>query len=244
LLFISYGLPKSASTFCWQLTADIAEAAGNDQTALGDTFLPPDTIGDAYLALEEVSIPAIAAALPKGNLLVVKTHSRLDVEIGLLIDEGLVQASCTFRDPRDAALAVHDRAPLDRAGHARRDFGDVFSVTEAIDLIADNIPVAYSWLASDDRVLKMPFDLLALDAVAAARRLASWLGVEVDVAALVEPYRIGQKEIFEFNQGLRGRHRECMTSAELDYADRRFGSSIEYFERLSQEILRSEGIEL
>ncbi len=79
-------------------------------------------------------------------------------------------------------------------------------MADAIDLIADTLPSTAKWLA-DERVLLLPFDLLATDPVAATHRLADHMGFDVDAAEIVKPYLTGRKAILEFNRGLRGRHR-------------------------------------
>ena len=141
-------LPKSASTFCWQLTVDIAQAAGHDQAALSKAFLPPRTryrlrsfVGAGFYSRSRRRAPQRISFWSSRRI------ALLSADIQFLIDQGLVRASCTFRDPRDAAVAVHDGAPVDRVVNAHTELCDVRSMAEAIDLIADNLPLAYSWLA-------------------------------------------------------------------------------------------------
>lgn len=242
MLFITYGLQKSASTFCFQLAYDIAWCSGHDQTALWDAFLRPSA-RDRYLPIDAFPVRDVAEAVPRDRVLVIKTHSPMSDDARSLLAEGLIRASATFRDPRDAAVAVLDAASKGRERTKNEAFGEVCTMADAIDLIADNLPNTTGWLA-DPRVLKLPFDLLATEPVAATHRLADYMGLEVDAAEIVKPYLTGRKAIFEFNEGLGGRHRERMTAADLDYARQRFGAHIEYFEELTQTVLRFQGAAL
>jgi hypothetical protein len=225
MLFISYGLQKSASTFCCQLTRDIAEAAGHDQAALR-ALLPPE-LRQGFVNLKEYDLRKAAELIPCDRVLVFKTHSPMLRQVNDLLDEGLVMASATFRDPRDAAVAVYDVAAKDRAQGIDRIFGSIHSMREAIDLIAGNLWNANTWL-SNPRVLPVPFDELAQRPEVSVRRLAAHMGVNADPNRILAPYRSGEQAIGEFNKGTSGRHRQAMSEADLAYAEEKFRGILDH----------------
>jgi hypothetical protein len=227
MLYVSYGLQKSASTFCWQLACEIVESAGFLQSHLRQTYLPAE-LSNGFVGLDRFDVRDLAAAIPPEALLVLKTHSPLSNSVRDAMDRGIVKASVTYRDPRDCAVALLDVAERDRQRGLHRGFAEVGTMREAIELIAGNLWNTETWL-SDPRVLRVPFDDLANRPLQVVRRLGQHLGIPTEADRILSPFQTGQKAIGEFNQGVSGRYQQAMKPEDLAWAEERFGRFIQRF---------------
>lgn len=193
MIVINYGLPKSASTFVYQLTASILSAAGHDQTAIRRAHLPEELRADDLPLVPEV-LHTLLDSVPARSILTVKTHYPLEPLRDLTRNQQ-VRAIVTVRDPRDAMLSFMDfvpelqitpaRAALMRKyprpdgkapewtgpGPRRIDF-DV-----ALRYYVERCPEAMTWWQASG-ILRATFVEIVDAPQAVARRLAAHLGLE------------------------------------------------------------------
>ncbi len=221
MIVLSYGLPKSASTFCYRLTQDILNAVGQDQEALRRD-LPAAWCKTFVADFSAWPLSEVANALPQDGILVVKTHSGPPSGVCAMIEAGLVKVTVTHRDPRDAAVAVLDAGAQQRAaGQTKETFHRIVSMRQAVDLVAGNLFALKEWMAVDG-VLPIAFREVADDLPEVVERIADYLGVPTRPDAVISSYISGEKRIPKFNMGVSGRYRTHMTLMQRWHATRTF----------------------
>ena len=231
MIYLSYGLPKSASTFSFYLAKAVAAAAGHDQTRIRTSL--PEYLRREYQDLQPGLLDDLVHCVPELTLLVVKTHSPLTSEIESHLDAGTVLASASFRDPRDVAVALFDAGISERRkANGREAFTKILCLEDTLDPLRTNLAHLSSWLERED-VLRIPFDLLVERPETAAARIADQVGLEIDSRSIGERLFRERAQIPEFNIGGKGRYRQAMTAAEQATFTAEFHGEIEMIERLT-----------
>lgn len=232
MIVLCYGLPKSASTFAFQLASGLVEAAGFAQAPLYRRYLPPDLAPyppqPYFVQLAAGDLTRIVAGLPEEQLMVVKLHGPLHSDIHNLLDTGACRALCTHRDPRDAAVSLFDAAQRERRrqGALRREaFTAIDNMDQCIDTIADRLGDALPWMAHE-KVQALDFAGLQSDPYGRAVAIADYLGLDaddgidkridrrIDPGAVLLDYLLDKRRIGEFNVGTAGRYHTVMTAAQ------------------------------
>lgn len=116
MIYICFGMTKSASTFLYQLTEETLRAAGRKPARLGPPFCPRWRVENYIDDIDPALLEAIAVATG-GRDVVLKTHQGLHPEVARQIDARSLLASASIRDPREIALAMVDHG-ADRAAGA------------------------------------------------------------------------------------------------------------------------------
>ena len=138
----------------------------------------------------------------------------------------------TFCDPRDAAVAVYDIAPIERQVGSARSFSRVRSMKDAIDLISDNLWNLQTWL-DEPAVLQISFRELSQSPMISCSRIAQHIGIAVDSAKIMAQFQSGARPIKEFNKGTAGRYKFIMNEDDLQYCQESFGDMMDRIARLS-----------
>jgi len=223
MIYLSYGMPKSASSYCYQLTDAMLRAAGHYREMCCKNYLP-EKYHKVFLDLNRDEISEIVELVPETEILVIKTHTCLTPVLDNLLRTGKVKASATFRDPRDAAISVLEAGENDRKLKKFRKFNEIHTLNDAFLFYKDIKHCITQWLLHPD-VLKISYNLLAFNPLETALKLRDHLQINVDVEAIVKTFSSNLKEkIWEFNVGKSGRYKEYMTDSQkqqffLEFSD-------------------------
>jgi hypothetical protein len=238
MIYLSYGLPKSASTFSFYLAKAVAEAAGHDQQQIRNAL--PESLRGYYLSLEASSLDELVDRVTAPKFLVAKTHAPLTPEIERHLDAGTAIASVSFRDPRDVAVALLDAGVNERRkANGREAFRRINGLEDTLAPMREHLSYLQAWLRRDD-VLRLPFDLLAERPLVAAARIAAQMGLDVDSQSIGEHLFHARGQIPEYNVGKKGRYRQVMTAAEQASFTAEFQPEIAMIEMLTAEACRDE----
>ena len=142
MIVICYGMPKSASTFTFQLSTDIAYIH-DDQWQLNKKL--PEELQSTFIAenLSQV-ISKIHKYIKNDQLYVIKTHCPLNDTLVKMIQEGNVKAIVSIRDPYDIVVSLKDtsdkiaREPLLAAREIARHIGVDADVSNIVDSYISN----------------------------------------------------------------------------------------------------------
>ena len=231
MIVICYGMPKSASTFTFQLSTDIAYIH-DDQWQLNKKL--PEELQSTFIAenLSQV-ISKIHKYIKNDQLYVIKTHCPLNDTLVKMIQEGNVKAIVSIRDPYDIVVSLKDAGDNERQkelSKQRQYFAEIKSYEDALKLIPAILKDASSWLKySGSGKLDIPFYKIAREPLLAAREIARHIGVDADVSNIVDSYISNKQSIIEFNVGEIGRGKQLFLLAETNQIKKDMDKFIETY---------------
>lgn len=217
MIYLSFGMLKSASTLTYQVTEEILRHAGRPACILGQPLRPALSVTNYFDNIDLPLIRRIEKAAQGGDV-VIKTHQLPAPEVLALVERGDILASASLRDPREIALSMVDHGERSRRWSIR-EFSECASVFDCCPSIDDQVEVLRVWCAIP-RVERVAYNDICFDMPSVIARLARQMGVSVDVGAVAAAFR-DKKLVGQFNKGARDRFHE-MTAAESDYFVERY----------------------
>lgn len=204
MIYISYGVPKSASTFLYQLTEEILRFAGYELASLSKGVKGQNSPENYVDPINGAALDAIQAEIMHRSV-VIKTHGAPDRRIFDAMQENEVFANAIIRDPREIALALVDHGQRSRNAGIR-DFSEFYKPTDTISLINDQIKRFNHWSLSRN-LLRITYDELCFDSLLVVDKIARQLDVVIDGTAVLGRFA-NRSVIRHFNKGVRGRYLE------------------------------------
>jgi hypothetical protein len=216
MIYICFGMTKSASTFLYQLTEETFRAAGRSPARLRPPLLPRLSIENYFDAVDPAVLSAVSERIGERDV-VLKTHQALHPDVAEQIDAGLLLASASIRDPREIALAM-----VDHGRRARRfgfsEFSECRTVYDALPSIDNQVANFKGW--STLKTLELFFyNEICFDTMAVVARLAAQIGVVADPGKVMAPFQ-SKKLIGHFNKGAATRYREMPVEQQTMFLER------------------------
>lgn len=204
MIYISFGVCKSASTFIYSITEEIFALAGRPVARLSkeikgrnspENYIDPIT-GDA--------VDAAGREIGSKDV-VIKTHGAPDARVKQYVESGAMLASAIIRDPREIALAL-----VDHGARSRRmgipDFAEFERPLQTTATIADQLRRFTRW-ATIKGVEVFTYDQICFDTERSVQRLISQIGFDVSCKDVVQ--RFSDKYVIrQYNKGVMNRFRE------------------------------------
>ena len=221
LIYASYGLIKSGSTFAFELTKRLFVQNGRAQPRLGDEAVTPGHRINFATKWDESHVAAMCAeAEALATTAVIKTHARPRPAIVDLLESGRAIGHAVYRDPRDVALSLLDAGEHARAKQ-RKSFADIRTLDDAMADIDAHLENFRAWAALPG-IRVVDYATLTADTAEFARGLAAQCGLPFDHDAAVAD--VVANEFIQFNKGVQNRHLTEMAGEESDrflahYAD-------------------------
>jgi hypothetical protein len=205
-IILTFGMRKSASTYCFQITQDLFERHA------------PSYISDADypVALRHPFVPDAAYLLtalahtPAARLTVRKTHLGLDTPILEAIESGDCFPVFQVREPLDIAASLIDAGAREREKPLdlqREGFTSITEVQHTLPIIREDMAIARDWVtfAIKHGFPCVDFEYVTRRPCAYLNMIASRFGLVADPAEIVESYARDSSRIMEFNVGQTGR---------------------------------------
>jgi hypothetical protein len=216
MIYICFGMTKSASTFLYQLTEETFRAAGRRPARLDPPFRPLRSVENYFDTIDPTLLLAISERIGERDV-VLKTHQELYPDVARQIDSGLRLASASIRDPREIALAM-----VDHGRRARRwgypEFAECRAVYDALPSLDNQVANFKRWSAL--RTLEIfRYNEICFDSAAVVTRIAAQIGVAVDPGEVLAPFN-GKGLIGQFNRGAAMRYREMPQEQQSVFLDR------------------------
>lgn len=202
MIYICYGVTKSASTFLYQITEEILCLSGKGFSRIdrkGNRKLENyyDNITGALLERVE--------AAANGRNVVLKTHGRLYPEVAARIAAGTVLASASIRDPREMAMSMADNGARARAiGQVA--FSEIVTPQDAFPSIDYQVEVFQAW-AAVPRMELFTYNQICFETAASVERVARQIGVAVEPARVLSAFK-SKGLIGQFNVGKPQRYQD------------------------------------
>lgn len=229
MLYLSYGMHKSGSTLAFELTRALLERLGHAQERLEG-----GVIGERhqvnFIEFEDGNderLQRIAAQVPDGSILVLKTHAPPTPAILRMAGEGRLLCQAVFRDPRDNVLSLLDAGAKARAqeGSARA-FAEFTRMSDAIRRCDANLKVFDQWCKVPG-VLLANYQEVAFDSEVFLGRVLGQVapsGVSLDLGDLSR--EVKRERFTQFNKGVARRHRSDLSLDACLYLTARFAGDL------------------
>jgi hypothetical protein len=204
MIYICYGMTKSASTLLYQLTEEILRVAGRSPVRLRPPLRPFGSVANYF---DEIDPPLLQEITGRhhGRDVVLKTHQAPHPQIAARVCAGEILASASIRDPREVALSMIDHGDRSRRlGHS--EFSECCTFEDVLPSIDNQIEKFRSWSALPP-VKVFHYNEICFEQKNVVAGIADQLGVVVDVDRVLEPF-IDTRLIGEFNKGVPLRYRE------------------------------------
>lgn len=202
MIYVCYGVTKSASTFLYQMTEEILCLSGQG-------FSRIDRKGNRKLEnyYDVISGPLLdrVEAAAKGRNVVLKTHGALRPEVAARIEAGTVLASASIRDPREMALSMADNGARARA-LGQLAFSEVVTPQDAFPSIDYQMEVFQAW-AAVRQIEVFTYNQICFETLATVDRVARQIGVRVDPHRVAAAFK-SKGLIGQFNVGKPQRHQD------------------------------------
>jgi len=216
MIYICFGMTKSASTFLYQLTEETFRAAGRKPARLRPPLQSIVSTENYFDDIDPELIDAIARAVGARDV-VLKTHQVLHPGVAERIEAGAVLASASIRDPREMALAMVDHGRRSRR-QGRPEFAEcrtVFDTWASIDYQVENMR---RWLMPKPVELFL-YNAICFETAAVVSRIAAQIGAKIDVSDALRPFR-SKRTIGRFNKGAALRYREMPAQEQAAFLER------------------------
>ncbi len=202
MLLISYGMPRSASTFVWQLTYDLINY-NHKQHKLKKHLQEHQRPNFIYNVNDEID--SIINAIPEDEYYLIKTHGEYNESFRKYEHEGKLKIICTIRNPYDLCVSwmdIHKKEQQDQ--DKRQGFVEADSLAKVLELVKRDIKTAEKWLAAEDPLV-FRYGAIMGDHGQLIKSIVDHIGLEVYLYDKVYDFYQDKSNITEFNKGVKGR---------------------------------------
>ena len=206
-IFICYGIPKSASSFTWQLVKRTATIGGLDVATLTVYSKGKPTPEDAIDPVSGKNLALVQEEIAD-RCAVIKTHGAQTKEAAELVKQGQSKIFVSYRDLRDVALSLIDHGQRSRSRGAT-DFSQFLEPRDSLVTLTDAVRRMQSWVDTCDPLL-ISYEDVSFDTENTVKRIAQKLEVQVSVDEVLRFFEHKKDVIIHFNKGVRDRHQTEM----------------------------------
>lgn len=233
MIILSVGMPRAGSGWYYNLTHEMALAAGYaDAHVIRERFHLQSILTEVNCnigALTPRRLTAVLAPSLLGNTFVIKAHAGPTPLARRLIAWGRIRPLYIYRDPRDALLSAYELGQRGRQSDRSNAFTELTDFETALDFMQTYIRISEQWLDIPQALHTRYEDLLnAYDREAG--RAAAFLGLDAtqtEIAAVIDRYRpkgaSADQKGLHFNKGRTGRFREKFSPEQQAQMAERFG---------------------
>ncbi len=216
MIYICFGVTKSASTFLYQLTEEVFRVAHRKPVRLGPPFRPRTSLDNYVDVIDPALLRAVAVQIGTRDV-VLKTHGPLHPDVATLIEAGEILASASIRDPREIALSM-----LDHGRRSRRwgyvEFSEYHDLRDTLASLDDQIERFRAWAALSC-VSVFTYNEICFGTASVVAALAARIGVAAPAADVLRPFR-DNRGIGQFSKGAALRYREMPPAEQPVFLDR------------------------
>lgn len=204
MIYICYGITKSASTYLYQMTEEVFRAAGRPVLRLGKPFRKADSVENYFNFITPETLRQIEAVIGEQDI-VLKTHGPPIASVAERIAAGDILASASIRDPREIALSM-----IDHGARARRwgnkHFTEFEEASDTLNALDIQTGLFESW-AQIKSVQVFRYNDICYDSEAVVAGVAEQIGARVDPQAVLGKFR-SRTTIGQFSKGKALRYTE------------------------------------
>jgi hypothetical protein len=243
MIILSVGMPRAGSGWYYNLTNDMALAAGmQDARQIRRRFHLQNILTEVNCnigALTPRRLTAVLVPALLGNSFVIKAHAGPTPFALRLVRSGRMRVAYIYRDPRDAMLSAYENGQKALEKGKPNAFSSLTDFDSALKFMQDYVRISEAWMDCKEALHTRYEDLLN-DYDAEAARLAQHIGLNPQKSAIQaaiskyrpEGARPGQKGL-HFSKGKTGRYRQLWTPEQQEFLALVFGP---YMERMGYDV--------
>jgi hypothetical protein len=242
MIVICYGMPKSASSFTFQLAAALVDCKykvykslpeedslyinklelgtyNNTYTSLPERVKSHFFLKSLYIDKLDQAIYDLVDTLPSDQVLVIKTHSPLSKPIESVLESGNALAIVNYRNPYDIIVSLKDvgeRERLKEKSQQLQGFSRIKSIDDAKALIPKIIKGAKTWLDKKSKsLLYVSYQSVEKTPFNVAWDINEFLQLNLkpnSIDTIVDYFISDKSKIKQYNIGVSGRGAEISFS--------------------------------
>jgi len=234
MILVSAGMQKSGSGLFFNYTNDLLVLAGNkDVRELRNEYNLDTLIKHYNCNIGELTAEKIHQIIPlhnHGHSFAVKTHAGPSPAVRKWMKEGVIKATCIYRDPRDAALSAIAHGEKIRKNGENHTFASFRTLEDTLPAVINWLKdCVLNWINIQD-VFFVKYEDLISDPMFVLESLADFLSIKpdnIDFNKIISKYNKPnldekKKEHLHFNKGKAGVFREVLTNDEIEYCNNLF----------------------
>jgi hypothetical protein len=242
-IILTIGMPRAGSGWHYNLVHDLIVASGGQDARqirqhyrLGRILTEMNCNIGALTSqrIVPVTIPALL-----GNTFAIKAHAGPKPFSLRLIQNGLIQPTYIYRDPRDALLSAYEYGQRKRESERHGPFSDLTTIETAIEFMRGYVRISETWL-SCKHSLNIRYEDLLTNYDVQVQRLLKFLGLQTQGTALssvIDRYRPDkgstEQKGTHFVKGKVGRYHEKLTPEQQQLCLQAFGG---YLKRMGYSV--------
>lgn len=229
MIYLTYGIPKTASTYCYQMIRLLCIAAGWEQPDLPDGIKHEQSNINFIGPLTSEKLDALVNCSSEDDLIVVKTHSGVTDNLKEYIEQGVIYACASYRDPRDMSLSLIDAGERARSQGVVGGFNRFNSIEDTIPSISRHIERFQHWI--DCGALPVYYERLCFDTRSFLESVCQQLSISKKLInkVLLESYMM---QIGQYNKGVSLRYKYDLSSENNKFFLSNFGEFISECEKI------------
>lgn len=198
-------MPRSASTFIWQMTYDLINY-NHKQHKLKEYL--PENLRTNFVYDVARKIETFDEAIPDDEFYLVKTHGDFHPQLKEYEKAGKVKIICTIRDPFDISVSWMDVHEKEKNQETKRPgFLEIDSLDKVVSVVKRDMKIAEEWLNSYNPLVFKYVDILG-DHTNLINAIVDHLGLEIYLFDKVYSFYSSKSNITEFNKGIKGRGKQ------------------------------------
>jgi hypothetical protein len=232
MIFLSVGMPRAGSGWYYNLTHELALAAGwQDARQIRKRFHLERILTEVNCNIGALTPRRLLAVLlPSllGNDFVIKAHAGPTPLARWLMRRGQLRVAYIYREPRDAMLSAYDNGQRAIAKGRPNAFSHLTDFDKSVAFMLDYLRIWEGWI-NEPAALHTRFESLLRDYDAEAARLAQFMRLDLarpEINAVLErqrPEQARQQKGGHFNQGRTNRFRQKYTPEQQAILAETFG---------------------
>lgn len=243
MIILSVGMPRAGSGWYYNLTHDLALAAGTqDARQIRQRYRLQSVLTEVNCNIGALTLHRLTAVLiPSllGNTFVIKAHAGPTPYARALMRRGMLRVAYIYRDPRDALLSAYEYGQRGLQRGKTNAFSHLVDFDASVAFMKPYLDIWDAWM-NTEMALHTRYEDLLEDYDREASRLVRFLDLNLAdprLREVLERYRPestrGGGTGMHFHKGQTGRFREKMSTEQQDRLNREFGT---YLGRMGYEV--------
>ncbi len=240
MIYLSYGLPRSGSSFCYQIIHDLlARYSVMNGLRLGNIrdILPGHPYELFFQPSDSSSLDALLEkALRMSDqkmCLAIKAHCGLTEYAKNLLENKKILANASFRHPGDCILSYMDAYRREKVEQKASRFPQGNNFERSLEVYEYHANTFLKW-AHTRNVLLIYYDEIVGNPEIVVKRLKQQIGLDIDEAEVLKPYLADKTKILEFNKGKLNRRFQELSTHQIQEVEKKYETLISFIQHYSK----------